>query len=269
MTFPKLAERYLAERIVSKHYACNIRRVAGKCPTITVEAVNRYLRRRSEERASGTVKFERALILILWKWGFESGHLPAMPRGILKIKARRAPTRAWTVEQLREVLAATKRLDGRQMRSGARVGVFLRACALLGYETGGRFSDLMRFTAANLDGDAVSWTQSKTGDPIVRTLSPACLAAVRAMAAGSPDGRLIGWACDRRQAMRLMRGHLDAVGVGGSSKWLRRSGATHIEIEQPGKAKHHLGHRTPGLAEQNYIDWSQVRANAPRTPELV
>ncbi len=269
MTFLKLAEMYLAERIVSDHYAANMRRVAGKCPTITVEAVNRYLRRRSEERASGTVKFERALILILWKWGFESGNLPAMPRGILKIKARRAPTRAWTVEQLREVLAATKPLEARVMRSGARVGAFLRAWALLGYETGGRFSDLMRFTGDNLDGDAVSWTQAKTGDPIVRTLSPACLAAVRAMAAGSPDGRLIGWACDRRQAMRLMRQHLDAVGVGGSSKWLRRSGATHIEIEQPGKAKHHLGHRTPGLAEQNYIDWSQVRANAPRTPDLI
>lgn len=268
MTFPKLAEMYLAERIVSGHYAANVRRVAGKCPTITVEAVNRYLRRRSDERASGTVKFERALILILWKWGYETGKLPAMPRGILKVKARRAPTRAWTVEQLRAVLAATKPLDGRAMRSGARVGVFLRAWALLGYETGGRFSDLMGFKAGNLDGDAVSWTQSKTGDPIVRTLSPACLAAVRAMLAESPDGRLIGWACDRRQAMRLMREHLDAVGVGGSSKWLRRSGATHIEIEQPGKAKHHLGHRTPGLAETNYIDWSQVRANAPRTPEL-
>ena len=269
MTFAKLAELYLAERIVSNHYAANVRRVAGKCPEITVEAVNRYLRRRSDERATGTVKFERALILILWKWGYETGKLPAMPRGILKIKARRAPTRAWTVEQLRAVLAATKPLDARPMRSGARVGTFLRAWALLGYETGGRFSDLMRFTADNLDGDAVSWTQSKTGDPIVRTLSAACLAAVRAMLAGSPDGRLIGWACDRRQAMRLMRQHLDAVGVGGSSKWLRRSGATHIEIEQPGKAKHHLGHRTPGLAETNYIDWSQVRANAPKTPELV
>lgn len=23
------------------------------------------------------------------------------------------------------------------------------------------------------------------------------------------------------------------------------------------------------LAERNYIDWSQVRANAPRTPELI
>ena len=269
MTFPKLAEAYLAERIVSAHYAANMRRVAGRCPTITVEAVNRYLRRRSDERASGTVKFERAILLILWKWGYESGRLKAMPRGILRVKARRAPTRAWTLEQLREVLAATKPLDGRPMRSGARLGVFLRAWALLGYESGGRFSDLMRFTSANVDGDAISWTQAKTGDPIVRTLSAACLAAVRAMLEQSPDGRILGWACDRRQAMRLMRQHLDRWGVGGSSKWLRRSGATHIEINEPGKARHHLGHRTPGLAESNYIDWTQVRRNAPKTPELV
>lgn len=61
---------------------------------------------------------------------------------------------------------------------------------------------------------------------------------------------------------------LDSVGVGGTSKWLRRSGATHIEIREPGKARHHLGHRTLDLAAKAYIDWPQVRREMPRPPEL-
>ena len=88
------------------------------------------------------------------------------------------------------------------------------------------------------------------------------------MLALSPDGRIIGWVCQRRQAMRLMREHLDRCGLDGTSKWLRRSGATHIEMAEPGKATMHLGHRTPTLAAQSYIDWAQVRRITPRTPLL-
>jgi hypothetical protein len=88
------------------------------------------------------------------------------------------------------------------------------------------------------------------------------------MLAVSPDGTVLGWVCGQRQQMRIMRKFLDDCGVGGSSKWLRRSGATHIEIREPGKARHHLGHRTLDLAAKAYIDWTQVRREMPRTPEL-
>jgi len=68
--------------------------------------------------------------------------------------------------------------------------------------------------------------------------------------------------------MRMMRELLDEVGLDGSSKWLRRSGATHCEMERPGAGRMHLGHRSPGLFETNYADWSQLRQNTPRTPEI-
>jgi hypothetical protein len=124
-------------------------------------------------------------------------------------------------------------------------------------------------TRKHIDGDTLRWTQAKTGDPIVKVLSPACLDAVTAMLAASPDGSILGWACGRRMAMRHMREHLDRCGLDGTSKWLRRSGATHIEMVAPGKASLHLGHRTATLAAQAYIDWGQVRKTTPVTPRLL
>lgn len=269
VTFSTIADRYLEERVVSQIYAHNVRRIAGKVKDVSTDAVNRYIRRRAEERCGTTVRAERSVLLTLWRWAYDAGHIDTAPRGVMKIKARRAPTRAWTVEQLRAALEATHQYDGVRLKSGASKGLLLRCWMLLGYEAGSRWGDLFSLRGDQIDRDTISWTQSKTGDPIVRSLSPACLAAIREMLAQSPDGRILGWAVGRRQSQLIMREHLDACGIGGSSKWLRRSGATHIEMAEPGKATHHLGHRTANLAAQNYIDWSQVRRNAPRTPELM
>lgn len=269
-TFAAIAERYLMQRVVTATYAANVRRIAKRCGSVSVERVNAFLRSRIDQAAGTTIRAERSILLTLYKYAYETKLIRVAPRGVMKIKAKRAPTRAWTVEQLKAAVAATSAKDGVILRSGASLGQFLRAWMLLGYECGSRFGDLWSMTADNLDGDAISWTQSKTGDPIVRTLSPACLEAVHSLLKKSPPGgQILGWVCRKRQAMRLMREHLDECGIGGSSKWLRRSGATHIEIEQPGKARLHLGHRTPGLAESNYLDWTQIRKNAPRTPALM
>jgi hypothetical protein len=69
--------------------------------------------------------------------------------------------------------------------------------------------------------------------------------------------------------MSVMKAHLKRCGLSGTSKWLRRSGATHIEMVAPGKASLHLGHRTATLAAQAYIDWGQVRKTTPVTPRLL
>lgn len=268
-TFSDLAEAYLSQRIVSDVYAANVRRIAARCGRVSNESLNAYIQRRATERKPGTVRSERSIMLSVWRWAHDQGLIEVSPRGIAKIKGRRAPTKAWTPEQMQQLLAGCRKVDAVTLRGGARLGELLRAWALLGYESGSRFGDLWRFTGENIDGDAISWVQSKTGDPIVRLLSPGCLAACRRMLERSPDGRILGWACRKRQAMRLFSEHLKRCGLPGSSKWLRRSGATHIEIAEPGKAKLHLGHRTPGLAESNYLDWSQIRKHAPRTPALL
>lgn len=269
MTFSRIAKAYLAERIVSRHYAENVERIALRCCEVSVKRVNEYLRTIATEKASTTVRAERTILLTLYRYAFETGMIDEAPRGVTKVKAKKKPTKAWTLEQLRALIAATKEHDGQRLKSGADLGAFLRCWVLLAYECGARFGDVMSFTRDNLDGDTLSWTQSKTGDPLSRPLTPACLTAIDTMLEASPDGRILGWACGSRMASRHMRALLDSQELGGSSKWLRRSGATHCEMAQAGSGRLHLGHRSPALFEQAYCDWSQLRTKTPRTPAIV
>lgn len=269
ITFRTIADAFLAERVVTASHTANVRRIADRVTEVSSDGINRYLKLRLQERKATTVRTERSILLTLSRWAWDRGMVDEPPRGVLKIKARKPPTKAWSVDQLRVVLEETRKLDATRTRKGVSLGVFLRAWCLLGYECGARFGDLMAMTGSHLDGDAVQWVQSKTGDAITRVLSPACVQACREMLALSPDGRILGWVMRPRQAQRQMRQLLDKAGVGGTSKWLRRSGATHCEIAKPGSGRLHLGHRSVGLFEQAYADWSQLRANAPRTPTLM
>ena len=268
-TFLEIAPRYIANRQVSRQYAAGVLRVAQAVGTISVERVNQYLLSRIETVSGLTVKTERTICLCLWRWAFDAGLVDHAPRGVMKMKAKRKPTRAWTIPQIRQIVTATATLNGKRMRSGADLGKFLRCWVLVAYESGARFGDVMAFRRDSVNDDTLAWTQSKTGDPMVRTLTPACLDAIDAMLEISPDGRILGWACNKRQAMRHMRDLLKSVGMDGTSKWLRRSGATHCEMERAGAGRLHLGHRSPALFESAYADWSQLRTRTPRTPAIV
>jgi integrase len=269
MNLPAVAKRYLASRAVCGAYSAHVTRIAGLCREPTANRINQYLKARLDRVSTVTVKNERTIILCLIKYAWENDLIDQPVKGVMRVKSKKPPTKAWTVEELQRALSRSDRYEQRRLKSGAKISDVLRAWILLGYETGARFGDIWKFSDSNLDGDTIRWTQAKTGDGIVKVLSPACMDAIRAVRAGSPDGRLVGWVCRRRQAMRTMRDHLDACRLDGTSKWLRRSGATHIEMSQPGKASLHLGHRTPTLAAQSYIDWGQVRSTTPVTPRLV
>lgn len=268
-TFSGVADVYLRQRVVSSQYESAVKRIAAQVGRLSADRINAYLRDRLQAVSTVTARTERTVLLSLWRHAYETSMVREAPRGVMRIKARKPPTRAWTQDQVRTAIAKAGELCGRRLRSGADLGVWLRCWLLLGYEAGSRHGDLWRLTRDNLDGDVLRWTQAKTGDGITKVLSSACVKACREMLEASPDGTILGWACQRRQAMRWMRQHLDACGLAGTSKFLRRSGATHIEMLAPGKASLHLGHRTATLAAQAYIDWGQVRATAPRTPSLV
>jgi len=266
--FLELAVEYLSQRSVATIYQKNVIRVASRVGLVSVESINSYLRQRLGEVKASTVRSERTILLGLLRDAYERGVIDQPPRGVMKVKARKPPTRAWTVSEMKQLLQRCDEHGDRRLRSGVKVSAFLRAWVLLGYESGARQGDLFAMRASHLHGSVLRWTQSKTGDPLQKILTPACVDACRRMLERSPDGRILGFACRPRQAMRLMKAHLAACGLDGSSKWLRRSGATHIEIVSPGRAKLHLGHRSVGLAEASYLDWGQIRTNVPQTPPI-
>lgn len=266
--FLELAVEYLSQRSVATIYSKNVIRVASRVGLVSVESINAYLRQRLGEVKASTVRSERTILLGLLRDAYERGAIDQPPRGVMKVKARKPPTRAWTVSEMKQLLQRCDEYGDRRLRSGVKVTAFLRAWILLGYESGARQGDLFAMKASHLHGNVLAWTQSKTGDPLQKILTPSCVDACLRMLERSPDGRILGYACRPRQAMRLMKSHLSACGMDGSSKWLRRSGATHIEIVSPGRAKLHLGHRSVGLAERSYLDWGQIRTHIPQTPSI-
>jgi len=268
-TFSSLADLYMNSRMICDEYRVQLKRVAASAGSVSNEAVNEYLRARQGSVSTITLRNERGHLLTLWRFGYETGAVDDMPRGIMSVKVRRPPTLAWTEDQIRMLLDAANRQGSIKMRSGASRAAFLRTWILLAYETGARLGDVMAFSRDHLRGDSIAWTQSKTGDPLTRVLTKACRDACDKMLESSPDGRIIGWATTKRNATRLMRALIDSTGLSGSGKWLRRSGATHCEMMKAGAGRLHLGHRSPALFEQAYCDWSQLRTVTPQAPSLV
>lgn len=266
--FPEVCAAYLSERIVNSLYASNMMRAARKCGTISKDRLNAYLRERASVVSMTSVANERRMLLTAWRWAFDNGHVSEAPRGIMTIRQVRQPVRAWTVAELGRVVNATSEKSDRHMASGVTQADFLRCWILLGYETGARWGDLWSMRAGDFHGNMLRFTANKTGSPIYRVLSDDCIEAVHVMLDASPDTTVLGFAAKKRNAMRIMRRHLKDCGLDGSSKWLRRSGATHVEKTQSGQAKVFLGHRTAGLAERHYIDWAQLGGDAIVVPRI-
>jgi integrase len=268
-TFEDVAPHYLAQRQVSPRYARHVTAIAGRAGKLEVKSLNGYLLKRIDTVSGITVRHERTICLSLWRWAYDQGLYGTAPRGVMRMRAKKKPTKAWTIEQIKAVVAACETQRGRRLRSGADKGLFLRTWVLLAYESGARMGDVFAFRKEHLDGETLAWTQSKTGDPLTRTLSPACVEAAQELLTGSPDGSILGWVCGERQALQHMRALLRSCGLDGTSKWLRRSGATHCEMQQAGAGRLHLGHRSPALFEAAYCDWSQLRTRTPKTPAIV
>lgn len=254
---------------MNRRYERAVLRIAAQCRSVRADAINRWLKHRLTQASSVTVHYERGVIITLLKWAYETNRISAMPRGIVKIKAVKPPTRAWTVDQCCTGVKGTFALDHQRMRSGCSLGLFLRCWMLLGYETGARPGDLWKMRKDDFLEGAVQWSQNKTGQPVAKVLSQHCLRACQEMLRQSPDGTVLGWAIPQDSGRRVMRKYLLSLSLPGSPKWLRRSSATHIEAEQPGKGKVHLGHLTPGLFERFYADWSQIRRDIPQARCLI
>ena len=251
---------YLNERTLCKKFASSLSLLTQRCQEINSDSINAYLKRRLEDFSSVTAANERRQLMTLWRWAWENGKVKHPPRGVIRIKQRPKPIEAWTLGDLVKIIDKTEEYQGQVMRCGAEKSLFLRSWIMLGYETGARWGDLWSMTEDSLRGNVITWSTHKTNVVQHRPLTKRCLRDVNAMLEVSPDGSILSFVCNKRHAMRVMKKFLEECDMPGSSRWLRRSGATHVEITNPGKAKAFLGHKSPNMADKHYIDHSQIRS---------
>lgn len=263
-----VAKEYLAGRAVHPLYARGLTNLAEKLPEFSAKAINSHLRVRQESVSPITVANERRMILTLWRWAWEEGLVDSAPRGVQRVKAPLEPVRAWSIDECRALVKGAEKFVGKRLRNGADLGAFLQCWTVLAYETGARYGDIFSWTKDNINAGAVGWVTSKTGVVCARPLSDGALALANKMLESSPDGRILGWVCCRRQSFKFMRKLIASTLKDGSGKWLRRSAATHVEMQEPGKAQWFLAHKSPGMAMRHYLDQRQLAGATTRPPSV-
>ncbi len=143
------------------------------------------------------------------------------------------------------------------------VGAFVLAA----YDSALRLGDVLSIRFDQVDAE-FTIVQQKTGDLHKVFLQPQTIVAVTSIRL--PVRQLVfEWKHSRQTFYTRFNRIIKDAGVRpGTSKFIRRSSASYIERDNPGMAMRHLGHRTPGLAERNYIDPTIVRTERPRPPAI-
>lgn len=228
--------------------------------------LNRWL---TDLLASGmarkTVRNRRGNIVTLWRAAADALLVSSWPRRVKTIKLPRTLPEAWSRSQVELLVQATEKLTG-TFPGGLCRRATMRAIILADFATGLRPCDLLRLRQTDVSPDGcIAIIQHKTGWPVLCRLEREEMAAI---AATFPPDRKLLFPLDRKLVHFWMRRLCTLAGLPGTTKWLRRSGATAVEDAFPGSAQQYLGQKTPGLAWRHYIDPRLLTRKQFRPPPL-
>lgn len=226
---------------------------------LDADTFNRWVRALSEGHLSpSTVANRRRHLLALWRAAADRNLADEPPRSrrLRPVKVPYAPPRAWTVDEIRELLATCSRL--RRTRKGKVQRSVLWSLALrVAWESGMRLTDVLRLRVDEIQPDGLAVTgQSKTRRPIVFRLSEPTLALLRDSLATHPRPLVVPWTSTKESFRRQFALVVKRAGVRkGSWKWIRRASATDVEKACPGAGAAHLGHaHGSAIAAKHYLD---------------
>ena len=242
-------------------------RAAGVTPlTITDSSFNRWLAGLPQD-ATTRSNYSR-MGLTLWRYAADRELTQHYPKRVVRVKPRPRPPVAWSMDELASLVDAARSLTHKFKRSRCPAAVFFEAYIRTGFETGIRFSDLLSLRCEQLRGERLWVTPNKTGVPVPKVISGECAAALRNLNVLGDGETFFRWAIAKKQLRAHFRALCKRAGVRGTPKFLRRSGATHCEIKQPGSAGEFLGHLSPGLALRFYVDRTLVAERCPAPPPI-
>jgi integrase len=225
--------------------------------------LNRWICARLAEGLSRkTVQVQRAAILTLRREAARQNLIVATG-DVRTVRTSPSIPRAWLPDELAKLLQEASRVRG-AFECGVPRNLMLRALFLTSYYSGLRISDTLSLESfAVMSHARVIVCQEKTKVPISIELPQD---AIDAIAATYPERRELLFPLRRKQVAAWLVILRTRLGIQGSAKWFRRTGATRCEQVQPGSAMAYLGHKTPGLAYKHYVDMRQIAAQRPVPP---
>ena len=204
-----------------------------------------------------TVRAKRVQLLSLWRAASDEGFCDLPTRRIRPAKVPFKAPVAWTMAEVVQLLAACDTLP-RLHSCGLRRSEWFSLAIRVGWDLGLRWADQVYRLRVDMIGvnGVVAFTQHKTGRLVIGRLSESTLEALRSSLAYLPRDLATPWHGSHETFNDQMRTLVAKSGIRkGTWKWLRRSGATDVELQQAGAATRHLGH-APGssIAARHYID---------------
>ncbi len=235
----------------------------------TDDNVNRFIVWLAAKKyAHETIRTRRKGIMALWRAEADEGRCEP-PRRVRRLPPVHSIPRAWTPAQVATILAECDQLPGAFRNFPAiQRRIFARAFCLVAYETGFRRSDILRLRRAQItDAGLIVIVQSKTGRVHLARVRLETIQAIDLLGTAGRETIFGGIVCNRWLS-RIIDAMLERAGIDdGSLKWFRRSGATHVEQQQPGAGWRFLGHTSPRIAAASYIDPLQTGAEPLMPPE--
>ena len=276
-------QRYLLEKSVGSAYGRNLLRWCGQfhefarvtLKRLRVEQYNKWVVHLEQigTYAPITIRKMSGGVLSVWNHAAKHGCAKWPETGrIRRVQVVRRSPCAWTDGELRDLLDVVRSVKG-DFTFGVSKSLYYDAALRVAYDTGLRRGDLFGLDVADVARNGViSTVQGKTLEGHVCRVRPATHKSFVALAnhiasvglehwqtplkwpKSSMEQLYTGWRCIR---------WLAGVEKDGAFQMLRRTGATQVEIAQPGAATQFLGHLTPVLAQQSYVDRSQLPAILP------
>ena len=270
MLLSDLLYQYLTEHPygVSVTYSRQLRvsiqaweRFAGRALTIddfTDAGLNAYLDWLAGNRSHDTLRTRRGNLLILWNYAFREEIVDIAPRRVRRLRPVDRQPVAWTLEEVRSLIAAAEELPGCLWGTSRRRSVWWSSLIRTGYDTGLRRGDLLSLRAEDVRPD-MCITQHKTRRLVRVRIRPATLAMIDQTLADEPRNVVWRLWCGEETFLQRFRELVRAAGIRpGTFKWLRRAAATQLERVEPGRSTELLGHQSRSTTEAWYIDRGQL-----------
>ena len=246
----------------------------AECKDLTAPRLNEFVAHLQTKLTNTTAGNYRRALCRVWNYLTESEGLASYEiRRLRRPKAEEQPVFAWSLAELRMLLASCDRID-RKLRMGLPVRDYFRALLLAAYDTGLRPSDLFlsRWDQFSRAKRCILLVQHKTRKPHIVFLSDETVAAIEAIRGERERIFPLTWGGIRRWMELIFQGastqgfeRLPGKNLG----TLRKTNATEIYIvDGEAAAAESLGH-TSGtrIVRKHYIDHRALRKySVPRRP---
>lgn len=231
---------------------------------LTDLSVSRFLQAEENNRSRRSCANLRTNLLCLWRFASDRG-LSAAPNRVRRVSRPDPCPIAWTLEELRKILAAIDRLVGR-FASGVGRRLYCRALVTFAYDTGLRRSDIWRVTRSQIRPDgSIVMRQHKTQ----RTHNPRIRESTLELIKQLPGDPPLACPCGTGDWYQFWRREvIKPAGVRhGALQQIRRTGASWLAVDHPEAVQRYLGHRSATM-QRHYVDESIARPQQFLPPEI-